>query len=79
MRIHEYVRNATHINIDNVVFHWECFLGECLQNTVYMTITLKINITFDHNEILFEHIDDVKCFDDFNLNLKNTIWKHENS
>lgn len=67
--MYENARYETHINIDNIVFHWESFLGECLQNTVHMAIALKINITFDHNEIVFEYIDDVKCFDDFNLNL----------
>lgn len=62
-----------HININNVVFHWKCFLCEWFQHTVNMTIGLKIDVTLTHYEVLMKNRCYIVGVDDFDLNLKKVF------
>lgn len=62
-----------YININNVVFHWKCFLCEWFQHTVNMTIGLKIDVTLTHYEVLMKNRCYIVGVDDFDLNLKKVF------
>lgn len=61
--------SCTHININDVIFQWECLIIVTLEHFIHMAIRFEVHIAFAHGEFLVEQCCYIIGLHDLDLNL----------